>query len=243
VTALRVEHLDVRHGLLQAVRDVSLSVERGETLALVGANGAGKTTLLRAIAGAHLPTAGRVLLGDADLTPVPAHVRVGKGIALVPEGRRLFSQMTVEENLLLGRVAGRPGEWNVEKVLATFPNLAPRLKAKAGTLSGGEQQATAIGRALMSNPDILLLDEVSLGLAPLVVDRVYASLETLIGAGTTIILVEQDLTRAMAVADRVICMLEGRVVLEGTARETSREKITEAYFGLHKARPAVGATP
>ena len=174
---------------------------------------------------------------------MPAHVRVGKGIALVPEGRRLFSQMTVEENLLLGRVAGRPGEWSVEKVLATFPNLAPRLKAKAGTLSGGEQQATAIGRALMSNPDILLLDEVSLGLAPLVVDRVYASLETLIGAGTTIILVEQDLTRAMAVADRVICMLEGRVVLEGTAREMSREKITEAYFGLHKARPAVGATP
>jgi len=239
--ALRVEHLDVRHGLLQAVRDVSLSVERGETLALVGANGAGKTTLLRAIAGAHLPAAGKVFAGEADLTFVPAHVRVGRGIALVPEGRRLFPQMTVEENLLLGRTAGRTGEWDVDKVLAIFPNLKPRLRARAGTLSGGEQQATAIGRALMSNPDILLLDEVSLGLAPLVVDRVYEALAALISGGTTIILVEQDLGRAIGVADRVACMLEGRIVLTCAAAEASRERITEAYFGLNKQRPAPAA--
>jgi branched-chain amino acid transport system ATP-binding protein len=243
VTTLRVTNLNVRHGLLHAVRDVSLSVASGEVLALVGANGAGKTTLLRAIAGAHLPVSGSVFLGDADVTGVPAHQRVGRGIALVPEGRRLFSQMTVEENLLIGRVAGRGGEWNVDKVLAAFPNLVKRFRARAGTLSGGEQQATAIGRALMSNPDVLLLDEVSLGLAPLVVDRVYDSLKGLMNAGTTIVLVEQDLSRALAVAHRVVCMLEGSVVLEGAVPDTSREKITEAYFGLQRSRHAVGPQP
>jgi branched-chain amino acid transport system ATP-binding protein len=235
VSTLVVENLDVRHGLLQAVRGVSFSIERGETLALVGANGAGKTTLLRAIAGAHPPTAGRVLFGGADLTGVPSHKRVGMGIALVPEGRRLFVQMTVEENLLLGKTAGRPGDWSVERVLEMFPNLKARRHARTGHLSGGEQQATAIGRALMSNPDLLLLDEVSLGLSPLIVDRVYASLQALIDSGTTIILVEQDLNRALAVSDRVICMLEGRVALEGATRGISRDDVTKAYFGLHKA--------
>ena len=243
MSALTIDRLDVRHGQLQAVREVSFAVAPGETLALVGANSAGKTTLLRAIAGAHLPHAGRVLLGDTDITHVPSHLRVGRGIALVPEGRRLFAQMTVEENLLLGHVASRSGEWSVDKVLDAFPNLKPRLKARAGTLSGGEQQATAIGRALMSNPDILLLDEVSLGLSPLVVDRVYASLEKLMKSGTTIILVEQDLTRAMAVADRVVCMLEGRVVLESAVAEVSRDTITQAYFGLHGRHEMAEAAP
>ena len=241
MTALHVSNLNVRHGLLHAVRDVSLTVANGEVVALVGANGAGKTTLLRSIAGAHLPASGSVFLGDLDVTNVPAHQRVGKGIALVPEGRRLFSQMTVEENLLIGRVARRTGDWDVDKVLTAFPNLVPRFKAKAGTLSGGEQQATAIGRALMSNPDVLLLDEVSLGLSPLVVDRVYDSLKGLMNAGTTIVLVEQDLSRALAVANRVVCMLEGSVVLEGSAADTSREKITEAYFGLHRSPQPAGA--
>ncbi|MGO4841126.1 ATP-binding cassette domain-containing protein, partial [Rhizobiaceae sp. 2RAB30] len=136
-------------------------------------------------------------------------------------GRRLFAQMTVEENLMLGRAAGRPGDWTVDAVLETFPNLKPRRHAKTGTLSGGEQQATAIGRALMSNPDMLLLDEVSLGLSPLVVDRVYASLQGLLSSGTTIVLVEQDLDRAMRVSDRVVCMLEGRIVLESPAKEVT----------------------
>lgn len=233
---LRIENLAVRHGQLQAVRNVSFTIAKGEKLALVGANGAGKTTLLRSIAGAHLPHAGRILLGGIDVTRVPSHKRVGLGIALVPEGRRLFSQLTVEENLLLGRFSGRGGDWTVTKVVEAFPNLEKRLRAKAGTLSGGEQQATAIGRALMSNPDILLLDEVSLGLSPLVVDRVYASLQSLIGGGTTIILVEQDLTRALEVADRVLCMLEGRIVLAGSARELTRDQVTEAYFGLKREK-------
>ncbi|MER9408311.1 ABC transporter ATP-binding protein [Mesorhizobium caraganae] len=241
MSLLAIENLVVRHGLLQAVRGVSFSIERGETLALVGANGAGKTTLLRAIAGAHPPTAGRVLLDGADITGVPSHKRVGMGVALVPEGRKLFVQMTVEENLLLGKTAGRPGDWSVERVLDTFPNLKPRRHAKTGHLSGGEQQATAIGRALMSNPELLLLDEVSLGLSPLVVDRVYASLQGLISSGTTIILVEQDLNRALSVSDKVICMLEGRVALEGPSKGMSRDEVTKAYFGLH--RKSAGSVP
>ncbi|ESW64024.1 MULTISPECIES: ABC transporter ATP-binding protein [unclassified Mesorhizobium] len=241
MSLLAIENLVVRHGLLQAVRGVSFTIERGETLALVGANGAGKTTLLRAIAGAHEPTAGRVLLNGADITGVPSHKRVGMGVALVPEGRKLFVQMTVEENLLLGKTAGRPGDWSVERVLDTFPNLKPRRHAKTGHLSGGEQQATAIGRALMSNPELLLLDEVSLGLSPLVVDRVYASLQGLISSGTTIILVEQDLNRALSVSDKVICMLEGRVALEGPSKGMSRDEVTKAYFGLH--RKSAGSVP
>lgn len=240
MSGLTIEALDVRHGLLQAVRGVSFEVARGEILALVGANGAGKTTLLRALAGAHVPYGGKILLDGTEITRVPAHRRVGRGIALVPEGRRLFTGLSVEENLLLGRVRGREGAWSVEKVLATFPNLKPRRRARAGTLSGGEQQATAIGRALMSNPDILLLDEVSLGLAPLIVDQVYASLENLMQSGTTIVLVEQDLGRAMAVASRIICMLEGRIVLDRPIAEIGRDAITDAYFGMRGTHGAQG---
>ena len=229
---LSIQALDVRHGLLQAVKDVSFSVGQGETIALVGANGAGKTTLLRAIAGAHLPSGGRILFNDTDVTAMPAYKRVGVGIALVPEGRRLFAQMTVEENLQLASAARRPGIWTVDEVMDTFPQLKRRRNAKAGNLSGGEQQATAIGRALMTNPEILLLDEVSLGLSPIAVQQVYVSLTSLIKSGTTCIIVEQDLNRAIAVAGRVICMLEGRIILEGGAAELSRGQITEAYFGL-----------
>lgn len=236
MTLLDVSNLDARHGLLQAVREVSFSVEAGETVALVGANGAGKTTLLRTLAGAHRVNAGRVLHKGIDITALPAHCRAALGLALVPEGRRLFASMTVEENLLLARAAGRRGSWTVDAVLAAFPNLVKRLKARAGTLSGGEQQATAIGRALMTNPELLMLDEVSLGLSPLVVDQVYASLQTLMSGGTTIILVEQDLGRALAVASRVICMLEGSIALEGRARQLTREQVTQAYFGLDQSR-------
>jgi branched-chain amino acid transport system ATP-binding protein len=233
MSLLSIRDLDVRHGLLQAVRGVSFDIAEGEVLALVGANGAGKTTLLRSIAGAHLPASGQVLLGGQDITAVPSHKRIAMGIALVPEGRRLFSQMTVEENLLLGKTSDRKGDWTIERVFDAFPNLKPRRRAKTGHLSGGEQQATAIGRALMSNPDILLLDEVSLGLSPLVVDRVYAQLQALLSSGTTIVLVEQDLGRAMSVASRVICMLEGRIVLDRPAEGVTRDEITKAYFGLH----------
>jgi branched-chain amino acid transport system ATP-binding protein len=236
MSALTVENLTARHGLLEAVRGLSFSIARGETLALVGANGAGKTTLMRTLAGAHAVHGGRIMLDGEDVTALPAHQRVRRGISLVPEGRRMFASMTVTENLKLGAMAGRPGDWSIDRIIEIFPNLKKRLDHKTGHLSGGEQQATAIGRALMSNPDILLLDEVSLGLSPLIVDRVYASLDGLIKSGTTIILVEQDLTRAMGVADRVICMLEGKAVLEGKAKELTREQVTEAYFGLDRAK-------
>jgi branched-chain amino acid transport system ATP-binding protein len=234
VTLLRAEDLDCRYGLLQAVRGVSFGVTQGETVALIGANGAGKTTLLRAIAGAHKPHSGRVIFDSADVTSLPAHRRVALGIALVPEGRRLFPSLTVEENLRVA--ASGQGRWNVPSVLEVFPLLQPRRHTAAGNLSGGEQQAVAIGRALMSNPRLLLLDEVSLGLAPIVVDAVYRSLAGIISEGTTVLLVEQDLARALKVAGRVICMLEGRIVLEGEAASLDRNQVVSAYFGLK--RPA-----
>ena len=236
MSVLSVERLDARHGLLQAVREVSLEVDEGETLALVGANGAGKTTLLRAIAGAHRPSGGRITFDGRDITSLAPHRRVRLGIALVPEGRRLFPDLTVEENLLVAGAAGREGRWNVETVLEAFPLLAPLRRRRAASLSGGQQQAAAIGRALMSNPRLLLLDEVSLGLAPLVVEEVYRSLGELIETGTTVVLVEQDLARALNVASRVVCMLEGRLVLEGRTGELTRDEVTNAYFGLGGAR-------
>jgi branched-chain amino acid transport system ATP-binding protein len=238
MSLLSVERLDARHGLLQAVRGVDLEVAQGETLALVGANGAGKTTLLRTIAGAHRAAAGRIFFEGADVTAVPAYERLRAGIALVPEGRRLFTDMTVKENLQVAAAHGRHGPWTLESVVEAFPLLRRRLTSRAGNLSGGEQQATAIGRALMTNPKLLLLDEVSLGLAPIAVDAVYRSLETLIAAGATIVLVEQDIGRALAVATRVACMLEGCIVLEGPAKEMTRERVTEAYFGLRRAQQA-----
>jgi branched-chain amino acid transport system ATP-binding protein len=238
MTLLAVEQLVARHGLLEAVREVTFEIEEGERLALVGANGAGKTTLLRTIAGAHAPTAGRVVFDGRDVTAVSPHRRVRAGIALVPEGRRLFTGLTVEENLQLAGRSARPGPWNLESVYESFPLISSRRKRRAGDLSGGEQQATAIGRALMTNPRLLLLDEVSLGLAPIAVEAVYQSLEGVISGGATVVLVEQDLGRALAVADRVICLLEGRIVLEGRANELTREQVIEAYFGLGRAGAA-----
>lgn len=229
---LRVTALEARHGLLIAVRDLDLAVGAGEVLAIVGANGAGKTTLLRCIAGTHAPSAGRIEFDGEDVSRLPAHRRVARGIALVPEGRRLFADMTVAENLKLGATASRARPMPMESVLDTLPQLKPLLGRRAGQLSGGQQQAAAIGRALMSNPKLLLLDEVSLGLSPVAVDQVYAALPGLIASGTTIVLVEQDLRRAMASAQRLVCMLEGRIVLEGAASALTREQVTDAYFGL-----------
>jgi branched-chain amino acid transport system ATP-binding protein len=234
MSILEVHGLDARHGLLPAVRGVSFELAEGETLALVGANGAGKTTLLRVLAGAHRPSAGRIVFDGRDITGLSPHRRVARGIALVPEGRRLFPGLTVEENLKVAAGSGRKGQWNVRSVVEAFPILEKLLDRRAGALSGGEQQATAIGRALMTNPRLLLLDEVSLGLAPLAVDGVYRSLATVIEGGATIVLVEQDLARAMRVASRVMCMLEGRIVLEGLRGDLTREQVTTAYFGLSR---------
>lgn len=238
MSLLEVRNLEATHGLLKAVRDLSLSLEEGDTLALVGANGAGKSTLLRTIAGAHLPSRGEIIFDGHAVTRLPAFKRVARGIGLVPEGRHLFLGLTVEENLL---VASRPGYWTLAKVLEAFPWLAPRRKSRAVNLSGGERQATAIGRTLMTNPSLLLLDEVSLGLAPVAIEGLYRSLNTVIEGGTTVVLVEQDLGRAMAVCRRVACMLEGRLVLEGASRELTREQVTDAYFGLGRVGLRAGA--
>jgi branched-chain amino acid transport system ATP-binding protein len=243
VTLLKVERLEARYGQLKAVRGVSLTIERGETVALVGANGAGKTTLLRAIAGAHKIAGGRIAFKGEDIGGRSAHARAALGLALVPEGRRLFARLTVEENLLLARSAGRTGAWTLDAVMDAFPNLKDRRRSFAGTLSGGEQQATAIGRALMMNPELLLLDEVSLGLSPLVVDRLYARLEALKSSGVAVLLVEQDLKRALATASRAICMLEGAIAIEGPTAGLSREEVTEAYFGLKTSSHAEAPQP
>ncbi|HZG29627.1 MAG TPA: ABC transporter ATP-binding protein [Ensifer sp.] len=241
MTLLSIENLDVRYGQFKAVRSVSLQVGAGEVVAMIGANGAGKTTLMRTLAGAIRPAGGRILFKDKDVTAMSAHERVKSGMVLVPEGRRLFARMTVEENLQLGGLVKRGGDWTVDRIFSIFPNLVKRRHAKTGTLSGGEQQATAIGRALMTNPDVIFFDEISLGLSPLVVDQVYASLAELLKSGVTVVLVEQDLKRAMAVAGRAICMLEGQVVLDRPMAQTTRDEITEAYFGLKRGQNLGGA--
>jgi branched-chain amino acid transport system ATP-binding protein len=234
MSLLAVEQLDARHGLLKAVRNVDLRVAEGEILALVGANGAGKTTLLRTVAGAHRPASGRIMFDGRDVTALRAHQRVALGIALVPEGRRLFAGLTVEENLRVAGDAGRAGQWNIEALLEVFPMLKARLKTQAGLLSGGEQQATSIGRAMMTNPRLLLLDEISLGLAPLAIDNLYRSLTALFSSGTALVIVEQNLNRVLGVATRICCMLEGRIVLERETQLATRQQITEAYFGLRQ---------
>jgi branched-chain amino acid transport system ATP-binding protein len=228
---LSVRRVSAGYGLLQAVRGVSFELAAGETLALVGANGAGKTTLLRVIAGAMRPFSGEVHFMGHDVTALPAHERVKRGIALVPEGRRVFPGLTVAENLEVAAGRGRSGPWTLARLYETFPQLAAKRKARAETLSGGQQQALAIARALLANPSLLLLDEVSLGLSPAAVDQVYAALTPMLGGELTVILVEQDLERALGVADRVICLLEGSITHTGPARGADRAEIMAAYFG------------
>ena len=235
MTLLSISDLTVHHGQLRAVDELSLDVEKGEVLAIIGANGAGKSTLLRALAGLTLPTSGTVRLDGRDITRMPAHKRVSEGIALVPEGRRLFPSLTVEENLLAGAYRKRPGPWTTDAVHELFPWMAERRAQNASQLSGGEQQAVAIGRALLSNPDLLLIDELSLGLAPVIVRRIYEVLPRIVGAGTTALIVEQDVSQAMRVADQVHCLLEGRSVLSGRPVDLTAEQVEHAYFGIGSA--------
>jgi branched-chain amino acid transport system ATP-binding protein len=232
MSLLSISDLTVHHGQLCALNGLSLDLQEGEVLAVIGANGAGKSTFLRALAGLNLPTSGTVRLRDRDVTRLAAHRRVAAGVALVPEGRRLFKSLTVEENLLTGTYRKRPGPWTVAKVYELFPWMPDRRKQSAGQLSGGEQQSVAIGRALLSNPELLLIDELSLGLAPVVVRRIYEVLPGIVGAGTTALIVEQDVSQAMRVADRVHCLLEGRSVLQGRPEDLSAEQVEHAYFGI-----------
>jgi branched-chain amino acid transport system ATP-binding protein len=237
---LDIENLTVRYGLLEALSGVSLSLDAGETVAIIGANGAGKSTLLRTIAGLHPPVAGTIRLEGRDITLLPAHHRVAAGIVLVPEGRRLFPSLSLEENLKIGSVRSRPGAWNLDRVYSLFPWMTERRRGPIVHLSGGEQQAVAIGRALMANPRILLLDELSLGLAPAVVQKLYDLFPSLLAAGTTILLVEQDVTQALRVSDWAHCLLEGRITLSGRPPDLAPAAVEAAYFGL--VRNAAGAS-
>ncbi|GIH24365.1 ABC transporter ATP-binding protein [Acrocarpospora phusangensis] len=229
---LEVRRLSADHGQLRAVHELSLSLEAGRAHAVIGANGAGKSTLLRAIAGLHPPSSGSVLLDGEDITREPPELRVTRGICLVPEGRRLFASLTVEENLLVGRHRAAKGPWEPGRVYELFPWLRERRRQPASQLSGGEQQAVAIGRALVANPRVLLLDELSLGLAPKIVRQLYELLPRLLETGMAVLLVEQDVSQAMRVASRVQCLLEGRTTLEGRPRDFTPAQIEAAYFGL-----------
>ncbi|WP_113701401.1 ABC transporter ATP-binding protein [Nonomuraea lactucae] len=231
MTGLELHAVDAGYGDFQALFAISLHVAEGELLALVGANGAGKSTLLRIIAGSLRPFRGSIRFDGADIADLSDIRRARAGIGLVPEGRRLFPSLTVEENLRVGAGTGRKGRWDLKGVYEVLPLLAERRDRRAARLSGGEQQAVAIGRALMGNPRLLLLDEVSLGLAPVVVDQLYAALPDIRTSGTTVVLVEQDLSRTFAVADRLCCLLEGRIALSGLASALTRAQVTEAYFG------------
>jgi branched-chain amino acid transport system ATP-binding protein len=241
MSLLELAELTVHHGQLAAVSSLDLALAEGATLAVIGANGAGKTTLLRTIAGTLKPTTGTIRFDGVDITGVPAHRRAAEGIRLVPEGRRLFPSLTVEENLLAGAYRKREGPWDVAAVIELFPWIGERRRQSARQLSGGEQQAVAIGRALMGNPRLLLLDEISLGLAPKVVGQLYQALPTVMAAGTTVLLVEQDVSQALRTADDVLCLLEGRTVLTGKPADLTAARIEEAYFGL-KGRSATGGT-
>ena len=228
---LVVDDVESFYGDFKALHGVSLALEPGKVLALIGANGAGKSTLLKSICGLVSPKAGRVTWRGRDITGLRGAQTVALGIALVPEGRRLFKSLSVEENLILGGQIGRPGPWGLQRLYDLFPILHEKRHQPATSLSGGQQQMVAIGRALMSNPDLVLFDELSLGLAPIVIKDIYAQLPKITGQGMSAILVEQDVTRALSAANQFLCLVEGRVSLAGAPQDHSRDAISAAYFG------------
>ena len=229
---LSVRALDAFYGDFQALFGIDLDVAVGEVVAVIGANGAGKSTLLKSIAGLVRAKRGTVTFAGARIDGLPAHRIVEHGIALVPEGRRLFPSLSVEENLLIGGQLGRPGPWSLARVMELFPVLAERRSARSTELSGGQQQMVAIGRALMSNPRLLLCDEISLGLAPIVVREIYQRLPDIVAEGLAVVIVEQDIAQALKASAQVYCLQEGRVALQGEAHELTRERISAAYFGV-----------
>jgi branched-chain amino acid transport system ATP-binding protein len=229
---LEVNALDASYGDFQALFGVDILLEEGEILALIGANGAGKSTLLRTICGLLPRKPSSIRFAGEDISRLPPHEIVVRGIAMSPEGRRLFPSLSVEENLLVGRQKGRHGEWTLDRLYEMFPVINERRNAPATTLSGGQQQLVAIGRALMANPRLLICDEVSLGLSPSAVDTVYQAVEIINGKGVAMLLVEQDIARTLEFAHRVICLLEGRITLTGPPSTLTRDEITSAYFGV-----------
>ena len=235
---LETSKLTAHYGDFQALFGVDIALDAGETVAIIGANGAGKTTLMRSISGVLQNAPEAIRLDGPPVGALPAPDMLALGVAMVPEGRKLFPSLSVEENLLIGAHGRKTsGVWNLETVYALFPMLKDKRNAPSMSLSGGQQQMTAIGRALMSNPRVLLCDELSLGLAPVVIRDIYAAFPRIKASGASLIVVEQDIGQALKIADRVYCMMKGRVTLQGRPDDLSREAIHNAYFGA--ARHAV----
>jgi branched-chain amino acid transport system ATP-binding protein len=232
MSLLEAQGVTAFYGDFQALYGIDLTVKEGETVAIIGSNGAGKSTFLRALTGLQSAARDSIRLAGQAIGGMSAHHVVGLGLAMVPEGRRLFPSLSVEENLLVGAYARRPGPWNLARLYALFPILHERRNNPGTALSGGQQQLVAIGRALMSNPRLLLCDEISLGLAPLIIKDIYAALPGIKAEGTSVLVVEQDVGQAMSVADRLYCFQEGRVSLEGRPDELTRAQISHAYFGV-----------
>lgn len=232
---LRIENINVYYGAIHAIKGISLDVPEGEIVALIGSNGAGKSTTLRTISGLMKPKTGKILYDGRDIAGMPAHNIVGKGLCQVPEGRHVFANMTVMENLELGAYLRKDKKEiakDLELVFEKFPRLLERKEQIAGTLSGGEQQMLAMGRALMSKPKLLLLDEPSMGLAPLLVREIFNIIKEINDSGTTILLVEQNANMALSIADKAYVLETGRITLSGTARElASSEAVRKAYLG------------
>ena len=232
---LKVQDLKVKYGMIEAIKGISFEVRDGEIVTMIGANGAGKTTTMHAISGLVKASEGSIMLDDTELTKTAPHKIVGMGLAQVPEGRRVFAVQTVEENLLLGAYLRKDKDAirkDMEDVYTIFPRLKERMRQPAGTLSGGEQQMLAMGRALMAKPSIMLLDEPSMGLSPLLVSEIFHIIQEINDKGTTILLVEQNAKRALAIADRAYVLETGKITLEGTGDELSRdERVQKAYLG------------
>ncbi|MBQ9980514.1 MAG: ABC transporter ATP-binding protein [Oscillospiraceae bacterium] len=232
---LKVEHIQAKYGDFIAVHDASLDVPDKSIVSLIGANGAGKSTLMDTIAGAHTPTAGKVFYKGEDITGVPAHELIKRGLALVPQGSRCFVRMSVEDNLRMGsypKAARAKRADNFERVYNLFPVLKEKRKDASGSLSGGQRQMVAIGRAMMSNPDLVLFDEISLGLAPTIIKDIYATIRQLNAEGLSVVLVEQDIHRSVKTSTYTHVMLKGRVALSGLSKELTEAEIKNAYFGI-----------
>ena len=232
MSLLSVRQLAAYYGDFQALFAIDFEIEASQTIALIGANGAGKSTLLKTITGLLNAPRETIYFDGTAIGGLPAYSIVKRGIAMVPEGRRLFPSLSVGENLLMGAKAGRSGPWTLERVYRLFPMLQEFRHNRSTALSGGQQQMVAIGRALLSNPKLLLCDELSLGLAPVVIKDIYAMLPQILSGGASLVLVEQDINQAMQVADRLYCLQEGRISLHGKPDELSRAQISAAYFGI-----------
>ena len=229
---LQITGLNAHYNDFQALYGVDMHLDEGEVLAIIGSNGAGKTTLMRSISGLITNGATQLQYQGQPIGSLRADQVAGLGIALVPEGRQLFPSLTVEENLLIGGRLGRKGPWSLQTVFDLFPVLEERRAVPSTSLSGGQQQMVAIGRALMANPVLILFDEISLGLAPVVIKSIYNALPNIVGEGMSAMIVEQDISKALSISKRVYCLQEGRVSLEGASQGISRESISHAYFGI-----------